>query len=61
MSKLIAELPKGTLDAVAQGHRHFFSHHFIEGIPVAGVINGGFHFNVIYLKFYNKKLYESSI
>ena len=57
MSKLLNAIPIGTLDGVVQGHRHRFSHHFIRGVPVMGNINGGYYFNVLYLKFYNKKIY----
>lgn len=61
MSKLLASLPTGTLDAVVQGHRHVFSHHFINRVPVMGVINGGYYFNVLYLHFFDKKLVEAVI
>lgn len=61
MTKLISSLPKGTIDGVVQGHRHRFSHHFIEGVPVMGTINGGYYFNVMYLKFYNYGIYEAEI
>lgn len=56
MTKLLKAIPKGTVDAVAQGHTHVFTHHFIDGIPVAGTNNGGYYFNVIYLKFHHKKI-----
>lgn len=61
MSKLINSLPNGTIDAVVQGHRHKFSHHFIKGIPVIGTNNGGVYFNVLYLNFYKKELYYKLI
>jgi hypothetical protein len=61
ISKLLEALPTGTIDGVVQGHRHKFSHHFIKGVPVMGVINGGGYFNVMYLKFYRKKIYERTI
>jgi hypothetical protein len=54
-------LPVGTVDGIVQGHRHKFSHHFIRGVPVIGTINGGFYFNVMYLKFYNKQIYDRII
>jgi hypothetical protein len=46
---LLKGLPTGTLDGVLQGHRHKFSHKFINGIPVMGTINGGYYFNILYL------------
>ncbi len=61
MTVLINSLPEGTIDGVVQGHRHKFSHHFIKGVPVMGTINGGFYFNVMYLKFYNFEIYDKKI
>ena len=61
MSLLLRSLPIGTIDGVVQGHRHKFSHSFINGIPVMGTINGGYYFNILYLSFYNNKLYEKYI
>jgi len=61
MSKLINDLPVGTIDGVVQGHRHKFSHHFINKIPVIGTSNGGYYFNVLYLNFYNKEIYYKLI
>lgn len=61
MSILLKALPVGTIDGVIQGHRHKFSHSFINGIPVMGTISGGYYFNILYLSFYNKKLYEKYI
>jgi hypothetical protein len=58
---LLKALPTGTIDGVVQGHRHKFSHHFIQGVPVMGTINGGYYFNILYLKFYNFKVYERLI
>lgn len=49
MSKLLHSLPSGTVDAVVQGHRHTFSHVWINNVPVAGTPNLGTYFNVIYL------------
>ena len=54
-------LPAGTLDGVVQGHRHKFSHHFINGIPVMGTINGGYYFNILHLKFFDGKIYDKNI
>lgn len=51
----------GTIDGVVQGHRHKFSHHFINGVPVMGTINGGYYFNILYLRFYNNQVYEQII
>lgn len=31
ITKLIHDLPDGTIDGVIQGHRHKFAHHFIKG------------------------------
>ena len=61
MSKLINDLPEGTIDGVVQGHRHKFSHHFIKGVPVMGTNNGGYYFNVLYLNFFQKKIYYKLI
>jgi hypothetical protein len=61
ITKLINDLPKGTIDGVLQGHRHKFAHHFINGIPYLGTINGGYYFNVLYLKFYKTQLLEKKI
>jgi hypothetical protein len=58
---LLKSIPVGTINGVVQGHRHKFSHHWIQGVPVMGTVNGGNYFNVLYLKFYNKQLYESHI
>ena len=58
---LLKSIPTGTVNGVIQGHRHKFSHHWIQGVPVMGTINLGNYFNVLYLKFYNKQLYESHI
>lgn len=30
-TKLISDLPDGTIDGLLQGHRHKFAHHFIKG------------------------------
>lgn len=30
-TKLISDLPEGTIDGLLQGHRHKFAHHFIKG------------------------------
>lgn len=30
-TKLINDLPEGTIDGLLQGHRHKFAHHFIKG------------------------------
>ncbi len=51
LSMLIKAIPTGTVDGIVQGHRHRFSHAFIQGIPVIGTTNGGFYFNIFYLKF----------
>jgi hypothetical protein len=56
MSALIKSLPNGTIDGVVQGHRHTFSHHFIQGIPVMGTINGGFYFNIMTMKILNNSI-----
>ena len=61
ISFLINELPVGTIDGVVQGHRHKFSHHFIKGVPVMGTNNGGYYFNVLYLNFFQKKIYYKVI
>lgn len=61
ITALLDALPVGTIDGVIQGHRHKFSHHFIKGVPVMGTNNGGYYFNVLYLHFYNKKIYEAEI
>ena len=53
---LIKSLPNGTIDGVVQGHRHTFSHHYIQGIPVMGNINGGFYFNLMILKVFNNSI-----
>ena len=58
---MINELPEGTIDGLLQGHRHKFAHHFIKGIPYMGTINGGYYFNVLYLKYYKNKLLEKTI
>lgn len=51
MSLLLDSLPPGTVDGVVQGHRHRISHHYKNGIPVMGTINGGYYMNVLYLTF----------
>jgi 5'-nucleotidase len=61
MGVLLKSLPTGTIDGVVQGHRHRFSHHFIRGVPVMGTINGGYYFNILYLSFYNKQIYDRYI
>jgi 2',3'-cyclic-nucleotide 2'-phosphodiesterase (5'-nucleotidase family) len=61
MSLLLNAIPQGTIDGVVQGHRHKFSHHFINGVPVMGTINGGYYFNIMYLFFYDKKIYNKAI
>jgi UDP-2,3-diacylglucosamine pyrophosphatase LpxH len=61
MNVLISKLPAGTVDGVVQGHRHKFAHHFLNGIPVMGTINGGYYFNIMYLKFYQKTIYKKTI
>ena len=61
ITALLEALPVGTVDGVIQGHRHKFSHHFIRGVPVMGTNNGGYYFNVLYLHFYNRKIYEAEI
>lgn len=61
ISLLIKALPTGTINGVIQGHRHKFSHHFIQGIPVMGTNNGGFYFNILYLRFYNNQIFEELI
>ena len=61
MSSLLKSIPKGTIDGVVQGHRHKFSHHYIEGIPVVGTINGGYYFNVLYLQFVDGKIQNTII
>lgn len=53
---LIDALPNGTIDGILQGHRHKFAHHFYKGIPYMGSINGGYYFNVLYLKFHKTAL-----
>lgn len=54
---LVKALPAGTVDGIVQGHRHKFSHTFIQGVPVIGTNNGGFYFNILYLKFQDNKIY----
>jgi hypothetical protein len=61
MSLLLNAIPKGTIDGVVQGHRHKFSHHFINGVPVMGTINGGYYFNIMYLTFFDKVIYDRAI
>lgn len=51
MTQLIKALPEGTIDGVIQGHRHRIAHHYINGIPYMGTINGGYYFNLLYLTF----------
>lgn len=34
VSILIDSLPTGTIDAILQGHRHKFAHHFYKGITI---------------------------
>jgi hypothetical protein len=58
---MLNELPKGTLDGILQGHRHVFSHHFINDVPVVGTIDRGLYFNILHLKFYKDKLYDQTI
>ena len=58
---LIKSLPNGTIDGVVQGHRHTFSHHYIQGIPVMGNINGGFYFNLMILKVFNNSIIKKTI
>ena len=31
-TKLINELPEGTIDGLLQGHRHKFAHHYVRGM-----------------------------
>lgn len=57
ISTLLKTLERGTVDGVVQGHRHKFSHHFINGVPVMGTINGGYYFNIMTFKFYNKEIF----
>lgn len=54
-------MPRNTVDAVVQGHTHVFSHHFIDGIPIAGTINNGYYFNIIYLTFRHGKIADKYI
>ena len=61
MGTLIKALPNGTIDAVVKCHRHVFAHHFINGIPYMGVINGDYYFNVMYLTFKDKKIVSKLI
>lgn len=61
VSLLIDSLPAGTIDAILQGHRHKFAHHFYKGVPYLGSINGGYYFNVLYLKFHRTTLIEKVI
>ena len=56
MNKLLNVLPKGTIDAVLQGHYHNIAHHYINSkfwinsdIPVAGNVMGAKYFNILYL------------
>jgi len=63
-TKLIDSLPTGTIDGILQGHRHKFAHHFYKSIsysyidiPFLGTINGGYYFNVLYLRFHKTTLY----
>lgn len=50
------------IDGVVQGHRHRMAHHYHKNIPYMGTINGGYYFNVMYLKFdENKKVMDSMI
>lgn len=59
---MVKSLPEGTIDGVVQGHRHRIAHHFINGIPYMGTINGGYYFNALYLKFNDDgKVIDSSI
>lgn len=60
-TQLIDSLPAGTIDGLLQGHRHKFAHHFRKGIPYSGTINGGYYFNVLYLKFNKKVLIQKMI
>jgi hypothetical protein len=62
MTKLLDALPKGTIDGVLQGHRHVIAHHFKNGIPYMGSINGGYYFNIMYLTFdSNKQILNKTI
>jgi 2',3'-cyclic-nucleotide 2'-phosphodiesterase (5'-nucleotidase family) len=61
LKKLLDALPPGTIDGVVQGHYHNFYHHFVNGIPVMGNINGGYYFNILYLQFKGKQLAHSFI
>lgn len=54
INSLIDRLPAGTIDAVVQGHRHTFSHHFRKEVPIMGTINGGFYLNVLEINLYKK-------
>ena len=38
-----------------------FAHHYQKGIPIAGAINGGFYFNIMYLEFLHKRLVKTKI
>jgi 5'-nucleotidase len=51
LTKLIDELPEGTIDAVVAGHIHEIAHHYHRNIPVVCSKNAGTYFNVLYLKF----------
>jgi 2',3'-cyclic-nucleotide 2'-phosphodiesterase (5'-nucleotidase family) len=61
IAQLLKVLPKDTIDGVVQGHRHKFSHHFIHGVPVMGTISGGYYFNILYLRFYDNRIFERII
>lgn len=58
---MIKELPAGTIDGIIQGHMHYFSHHFIEGIPVLGTVDSGKYFNILHLTFLDDKISQSMI
>ena len=63
ISEMIEKLPRGTIDAVVQGHRHEIIHFYKNGVPIAGSTNGGYYFNIIHLTINKKtkKVVDSSI
>lgn len=59
---MINSLPEGTIHRIVQGHRHIITHHYVKGVPYMGSINGGYYFNLMYLKFNQKdQLVSTSI
>ncbi len=58
MTKLLTELPQGTLDAVVSGHTHSVVHHWVNGVPVIQSGTRNANLSAIYLTYdlENKKV-----